>query len=40
MGEDDPSREILKRLTLRFGDVSIFINKTLKRHGLAHVATV
>jgi len=23
-----------------FGDVSIFINKTLKRHGLADVATV
>jgi hypothetical protein len=26
--------------TRHFGDVSIFINKTLKRHGLADVATV
>ena len=26
--------------TRHFGDVAIFINKTLKRHGLADVATV
>jgi hypothetical protein len=26
--------------TRHFGEVSIFVNKTLKRHGLANVATI